>query len=72
MPRALLILSFTLCFSYLSWRGIEVAGRLAVAICVGCLLPFAVLCVVGAFRLDLTRTRTWSDDLGKVRHDAVL
>lgn len=66
-PRALLITSFALTFSYLAWRGLEVAGKLAIGICLACcFLPFAVLCLVGAFHLDLSRAKTWTDDPGNV------
>lgn len=67
LPRTLLILSFTLTLSYLAWRGLDVAGKLAIAICIGCLLPFVALCVAGAFHLDMGRARTWRDDVDGVR-----
>lgn len=66
LPRTLLILSFTLTLSYLAWRGLDVAGKLAIGICVGCLLPFVALCVAGAFHLDLGRARAWRDDVDGV------
>ncbi len=42
-PRALLVLSFALAFSYMAWRGLDVAGKLAIGICAACLLPFVAL-----------------------------
>lgn len=66
LNRTLLILSFALTLSYLAWRGLDVAGKLAIGICVGCLLPFAALCVAGALHLDIGRARAWRGDVDGV------
>ena len=66
LNRTLLILAFALTLSYLAWRGLDVAGKLAIGICIGCLLPFAALCVAGAFDLDLGRARAWRGDVDGV------
>ncbi len=62
VPRAILVLSFTLTFTYLSYRGLDLAGRVAVGVCFACLMPFVVLCLLGLFQIDVTRAKGWRDD----------
>lgn len=44
-----------LVLSYLNWRGLHIVGRTAVGLCIFSLLPFIVLVVYGAPKVDLQR-----------------
>jgi amino acid transporter len=61
-PLQLLIVSFTLLLTFLSYRGLDLAGRVAIGVCLASLLPFLILVVMGFFQLDLSRTQSWSHD----------
>jgi len=45
--RWVFILSFTILLTYLNYRGLDVVGNLAIALCVLTLLPFLVFCICG-------------------------
>lgn len=50
--------------TFLSYRGLDLAGRVAVGVCFASLLPFLILVVLGFFQLDLSRTQSWSYEAG--------
>lgn len=41
--------------TYLNYRGLDIVGKLAIAICLLSLMPFIVFCVIGATKVDPTR-----------------
>lgn len=54
-PRWAFILTVTMVLTYLNYRGLDVVGNLAIAICLISLMPFVVFCVIGAFKVQPAR-----------------
>ena len=65
-PRILLTITFTLLLTYLNYRGLDLAGKVAIGVCISSLLPFVILCLIGMPQVDLSRTANWSDDVSKL------
>ncbi len=55
MFRWSFIMIITLGLTYLNYRGLDIVGSVAIAICLISLMPFVVFCVVGAFKVDPSR-----------------
>jgi amino acid transporter len=53
--RWVFILSITLALTYLSYRGLDVVGNVAIVVCLFSLLPFVVFCVVGSTAIEPSR-----------------
>ena len=53
--RVAFIVSVTLALTYLSYRGLDVVGNVAIVVCLFSLLPFVAFCFLGSFKIDPTR-----------------
>lgn len=51
----MVIISITLFLTYLSYRGLECVGNVAIGICVFSLLPFVAFCIIGSFKIVPSR-----------------
>lgn len=51
-PRFLVILIITISLTYLNYRGLEIVGKLLIAICFVSMLPFLLFCCIGVFKMD--------------------
>lgn len=49
------IMLFTVAFTYLNYRGLDIVGKIAIVICLMSLLPFVIFCVIGAFKVNPNR-----------------
>ena len=49
------IVSITLVLTYLSYRGLDVVGNVAIVVCLLSLMPFLVFCLLGSFKVDPAR-----------------
>ena len=49
------IIAITLLLTYLNYRGLDVVGNLVIVICILSLIPFAIFCVYGAFKVQPSR-----------------
>jgi amino acid transporter len=49
------IMTITLALTYLSYRGLDVVGNVAIIVCGLSLLPFLVFCVIGSFKVKPSR-----------------
>ncbi len=55
IPRWSFIFVVTMVLTYLNYRGLDVVGNLAIAICFISLLPFVVFCIIGSFKVRPSR-----------------
>lgn len=53
--RFLFILTVTLGLTYLNYRGLDIVGKVAIAICLMSLLPFVLFCIFGAAKVNPAR-----------------
>lgn len=53
--RWLFILAVTGLLTYLNYRGLDVVGAMAVGICLLSMLPFAIFCLLGSFKVKPER-----------------
>mmetsp|Transcript_5955 Transcript_5955/g.8361 ORF Transcript_5955/g.8361 Transcript_5955/m.8361 type:complete len:627 (-) Transcript_5955:35-1915(-) len=53
--RWLFTLAVTVVLTYLNYRGLDIVGAMAIGICLLSMLPFAVFCVLGAFKVQPAR-----------------
>ena len=49
------IISITLALTFLSYRGLDVVGNVAIIVCLFSLLPFVVFCVIGSLHIEPSR-----------------
>jgi amino acid transporter len=49
------IITITLFLTYLSYRGLDVVGNIAIVVCFLSLLPFVVFCIIGSFKVKPSR-----------------
>eukprot|EP00596_Hydrurales_sp_CCMP1899_P001937 CAMPEP_0119044586 /NCGR_PEP_ID=MMETSP1177-20130426/32731_1 /TAXON_ID=2985 /ORGANISM="Ochromonas sp, Strain CCMP1899" /LENGTH=397 /DNA_ID=CAMNT_0007014913 /DNA_START=205 /DNA_END=1395 /DNA_ORIENTATION=+ len=49
------IITITLFLTYLSYRGLDVVGNIAIVVCFLSLLPFVVFCIIGSFQVQPSR-----------------
>lgn len=66
--RWAIIWSFTASLTYLCVRGVDLAGRIAIGVCLFALLPFLVICLIGMVRIDVARCWSWTSAAGQVSH----
>jgi amino acid transporter len=53
--RYSVIIAITLLLTYLNYRGLDVVGNLVIVICILSLIPFAIFCIYGAFKVQPLR-----------------
>ena len=53
--RVMVIVGITMSLTYLSYRGIECVGYIAIGICIFSLSPFVAFCIIGSFKIQPAR-----------------
>jgi amino acid transporter len=54
-PRFFILAGTALLLSYINFRGLHIAGKLSVAICIMSMSPFIVMCIMGIPKVDASR-----------------
>lgn len=49
------VVAISIALTYLNFRGLDIVGKVAIAICLVSLIPFVLFCVLGAFKVDPSR-----------------
>lgn len=49
------VVAISIALTYLNYRGLDIVGKVAIAICLVSLIPFVLFCVLGAFKVDPSR-----------------
>jgi len=53
--RVMVIVGITISLTYLSYRGLECVGYIAIGICIFSLSPFVAFCIIGSFKIKPAR-----------------
>jgi amino acid transporter len=62
LARTTFIMCLTAVLTYLNYRGLDIVGQTTTVVCLLTLMPFVVLCVIGAFQVDPARWLVTPED----------